>query len=237
MPDALQRFCPKKVLGRLADVANQRRNEMSELLIEVEEQPNGQASFIHLSDPASDSLWVADKLLWAVWKTGLTLHSEGNNRLVGLPKRNVVELPDRGQQLVDIEPSDVPGLLHTLGDSLYLTALACYDQHGNMFQVWAHRQRFAAEWQILPKQDFNLHQIWVAGKPVTRQRHTGFGSRRDLFDNEVLGMADAQRLWIAFLAGADRPATCLWRDITQELSKPGHAQRERYRKKEDHPPL
>jgi hypothetical protein len=237
MPEALQPFSPKNILGRLAEVADKRRNEMSELLIEVEKQPNGDASFIHLSDPAADSPWLADKLLWAVWKTGLTLYDEINNRLVGLPKRNVVEVPDRGQQLVDIAPSDIPELLHALGDCPHLNALACYDRHGNMFQVWAHQRRFATEWQILPEQDFNLHQIWVAGKPVPSQRHARFGRRLDLFDNEILRMVDAQRLWVAFLAGADRPATCLWREITQELNKPGQTQRERYQKKEDQPPL
>jgi hypothetical protein len=37
-------------------------------------------------DPASNSRWLADKLLWAVWKTGLTLYEESANRLIGFPK-------------------------------------------------------------------------------------------------------------------------------------------------------
>jgi hypothetical protein len=236
MPDAIQPFSLRQVLGRLADVADQRRNEMSELLIEAEARPTGQASFIHLCDPVAVSPWLDNKLLWAVWPDDLTLYNETSHRLLGLPKRNVVELPDRGQ-LVDIEPGDIPELLHTLSEWPYLAALTCYDRHGNMFQVFSHCHRYAVEWQVLPERDFNRHRIWVAGHPVPSQRHARFGSGSDLFDNEVLGTADAQRIWIAFLAGADRPATYLWRDITQELNKPGQAHRERYQKKEDQPPL
>jgi hypothetical protein len=239
LPPALQPFDPEKALGILAEVADQRRTEMSELLIEAEEQPTGQASFIHLCDPASDSPWLADKLLWAVWPDDLTLYSETSNRLLGLPKRNVVELPDGGQ-LVDIAPGDLPELLHTLDHGAHLDALACYDRHGNMFQVFSHRHRYAVEWQVMPERDFNRHQIWVAGKPVASQRHTRLGasdSWLDLFDNEVLGMADAQRLWVMFLSSAARPETYSWRDITQELTKPGHATRYRHQQKEDQPPL
>lgn len=238
-PSALNPFSPKPVLGRLAGVADQRRNEMSELLIEVEGQPNSQASFIHLCDPASDSPWLADKLLWAVWPDNLTLYSETNNRLLGLPKRNVVELPG-GDQLVDIEPGDIPEQLHALDRGGHLIALSCYDRDGNMFQVFSHRHRFAVEWQIMPERDFNRHQIWAAGKLVPSHRHARLGASNswlDLFDNEVLGMADAQRLWVAFLASAARPENYNWRDITPELVKPGHASRHRHQEKEERPPL
>ena len=239
MPDALQPFTPKSVLGRLAGVADQRRNEMSELLIEAEEHPTGQATFIHLCDPASDSPWLADKLLWAVWPDNLTLYSETKNRLLGLPKHNVVELPDGGQ-LVDIDPGAIPEQLHTLDHRPHLDALACYDRHGNMFQVFAHRHRYAIEWQVMPERDFNRHRIWVAGKLITSRRHARLGSTDswlDLFDNEVLGIADAQRLWVAFLSGVERPESYTWRDITPELVKPGHATRHRHHAKEAQPPL
>ena len=42
-----------------------------------------------------------------------TLRACDDNRLIGLPKRNVVEMPE-GRQLVDIERADIPGLLHRL---------------------------------------------------------------------------------------------------------------------------
>src|ERR1039457_647423 len=71
MPGALRPFGLKRVLGRLAEVADQGRNEMSELLIEAQEEQAGRTAFIHLADPASDSPWLADKLLWAVWPDDL----------------------------------------------------------------------------------------------------------------------------------------------------------------------
>lgn len=237
LPRALQTFCPKQVLGRLAEVADQRRTAMGELFFEAEEHSSGKASFVYVCDHASSSPWLADKLLWSAWKTGLTLYDEGANRLLGLPKQNVVELPEQGRQLVDVLPSDIPALLDTLDGCAHLTALACYDRHGNMFQVWANARRFAAEWQILPEHDFNLHQIWVAGRPVARQRHTRFVSRKDLFNNEIIGMADVHRLWVAFLAGSARPEGYLWRDITADLNNPEHTSRERHQPKEDYPPL
>ena len=237
LPPALQPFSPKNILGRLAKVADQRRNEMSELLIEAKQQPNGQAAFIQLCDPSSDSPWLADKLLWAVWLADLTLYCESNNRLVGLPKRNVVEVPDESRQLVDIGPADIPALLHTLGDRQHLAAVACYDRNGNMFQAWSHRQRYAVEWQILPDRDFSRHRIWVAGKPTTGQRRARLGSRHDLFANEILTMADVQKLWTEFLSNATQPANHVWREITQVLNKPGHPPRERHTQKDKAPPL
>lgn len=240
LPDALQPFDRQQALRRLADVADQRRTEMSELLIEAENEQHEQTPFIHLSDPAEDSAWLADKLLWAVWPIGLTLYDEVHNRLLGLPKHNVVESPADGRQLVDIEPSDIPELLRGLDTQWHLSALACYDQNGNMFQVWCHRHRFAAEWQVLPERDFNKHQIWVAGKPPANQRHVRLGppgGGLDLFSHEILTMADAQRLWVMFLTGAARPDNYFWRDVTQDLNKPGHPPRERHTKKEEQPPL
>ncbi len=237
LPPALQLFDPEKALGILAEVAAQRRTEMSELLIEVQAEHNGQATFIQLCDPSSDSPWLADKLLWAVWLADLTLYCESNNRLVGLPKRNVVEVPDESRQLVDIEPADIPALLQTLGDRQHLAAVACYDRDGNMFQAWSHWRRYAVEWQTLPERDFNRHRIWVAGKPTAGQRRARLGSRNDLFANEILTIADVQRLWTAFLSNATQPTNHVWREITQALSKPDHSPRERHTQKEKAPPL
>ena len=238
MPAAIQPFRPQPVLDRLAKVAAERRNEMSELLIETKLQEEGQAKFISLCDPASDSGWLTNKLLWAVWKTGLTLYHESQNRLIGLPKHNVVEVSG-GEQLLDIEPSEIPGLLHALEQKSHLAAHTCYDQNGNMCQVYADHQRFAVEWQILPEQDFNLHQIWVAGKPIPGRRRTRLGSssgRLELFETEILGIADAQRIWATFLAGAERPAIYSWRDITPDLNKSGNTNRQRCQKMETQPP-
>ena len=239
MPAALQPFSPQRVLRRLTEVANDRRNEMSELLIETKTQTNGQARFITLCDPAYDSGWLTNKLLWAVWKTGLTLYHESTNRLIGLPKQNVVETAD-GKQLLDIEPSEIPSLLHTLDQQSHLAAHTCYDQYGNMFQVFAHHHRYAVEWQILPKQDFNLHQIWVAGKPIDSHRQVHFGTlgrRLALFDNEILEMVDAQRIWGKFLSGVNRPTNYSWRDITPDLYKPGNTNRQRHQEVEALPPI
>lgn len=236
-PQALQPFCPKQVLCLLIEVADKRRTEMSELFFETREHSPGQASFICVCDHATSSSWLDDKLCWAAWHTSLTLYDECANRLLGRPKRNKVELPDQGRQLVDILPSDIPALLDTLKDCAHLTALACYDKCGNMFQVWANEQRLAVEWQILPEHDFNLHRIWVAGRPAGRQRHVRFGRRKDLFSNEILGIAEVQRLWEAFLAGSARPEGYSWRDITSDLNDPKHTPRARHQPKEEHPPL
>ena len=239
LPGALQPFSFKQVFGRLARVANQRRTEMGELMIEAQGQRNGRASFIHLCDPASGSPWLANKLLWAVWKTGLTLYDESANRLVGLPKRNVVE-PSWDRQMVDIEAADIPVLLRGPGDGGKLGAAACYDRHGNMLQVWMHRRRFVVEWQILPDKDFSRHRIWVAGKPPASLRRVCLGQPShslDVFRHEILGMADAHRLWVTFLSGAVRPEGWLWREVTQELNKPGQPPRFRHERKEDQPPL
>ena len=99
--------------------------------------------------PLGDSAWLADKLLWAVWDAEVTVYNATANRLIGLPKRNVVEMPE-GRQLVDIGRADIPVLLHRLAKEPGLAALACYDRDGNMFQVWAHQGRYAVEWQVLP---------------------------------------------------------------------------------------
>jgi len=238
-PKALQQFSHGDTLRRLAEVADQRRTEMSELLIEPQAGADEQVPFIHVTDAASDSAWLADKLLWAIWPMGLTLYDEGHNRLLGLPKRNVVESPADGRQFLDIEPGEIPELLRTLDRRWHLSALACYDRNGNMFQVWTHQHRFAVEWQVMPERDFNKHRIWVAGKPSANQRHSRLGTSNqglDLFANEVLTMADAQRLWVRFLAGAERSESYLWRDITQELNKPGRTPRCRYQQKDKEPP-
>lgn len=236
LPPALQRFRPAAALANLVAVASERRTELSELLMEHRTDPSGQTPFIQLCDPAPDSSWLSSRLLRAVWPVDLTLFDESHNRLLGLPKRNVVEVPDEGRQLVDIGPADLPAMLHELGGRARLAAVTCYDRNGNMFQAWAQGQRFAVEWQILPERDFSQHRIWVAGRPGPSQRRTRLGSRRDLFANEALTMADAHRLWRSFLAGAERPATYAWREITAELNLAEHGSRERYQSKTEPPP-
>jgi len=236
LPPTLQPFSPADTLGRLDDVADQRRTEMSDMFIETKEPVGGRTAFICVCDHAQKSEWLRDKLLGAVWPDGLTLYDESANRLEGLPKLNVVELPDHGKQLVDVERADIPALLATLSDSPYLNAFACYDRHGNMFQVWAEGERFAVEWQVVPARNFRLHQIWVAGRLEQAKRRTRLGSRPDLFNNEILGMADAQRLWEAFLGSAERPDDYLWRDITHDLPKEGNPPREHHQTKVERPP-
>ena len=121
------------------------------------------ARFIRFRHPLGDSEWLANQLLWSGWDAELTVYNATADRLIGLPKRNVVEMP-AGRQLVDIGRADIPVLLHRLAKEPALAALACYDRDGNMFQVWTHQRRFAVEWQVLPVRDFNLHRI-TANKP------------------------------------------------------------------------
>jgi hypothetical protein len=137
-----------------------------------------------------------------------------------------------GRQLVDIAVADISVLLHRLAKEPGLAALACYDRDGNMFQVWVHQRRYAVEWQVLPCRDFNMHKIWVAGRPIPTQRRARLGSLGDgleLFSRELLGMAEVYRLWAAFLAGGQLPASHVWRDVTRALNSPGQPPRHRHR--------
>ena len=234
LPEALQAFHPKRVLDCLKEVETEHRSKIKKIQIASLGANGDLVKVIRIIGPSDGDSWLADKLLWAVWKADLTLCNATINRLLGLPKCNVVELPG-GRQLVDIARADIPGLLHRLAEEPSLAALACYDRNGNMFQVWVYARRYAVEWQILPERDFNQHQIWVAGHPTPIQRRAHFGSLEnglELFSRELLKMAEVCRLWSAFLAGEQRPASYLWRDVTRGLDSPGQPPRHRHKEPE-----
>jgi hypothetical protein len=194
----------------------------------------GAARFIRLRHPLGGSEWLANQLLWSGWDAELTVYNATDNRLIGLPKRNVVEMPE-GRQLVDIGQADIPVLLHRLAKEPGLAALTCYDRDGNMFQIWAHQRRYAVEWQVLPVRDFNLHRIWVAGRPVSNQRRARLGSLEgglELFSRELLEMAEVYGLWASFLAGEKLPASHVWRDVTRGLDSLGQPPRHRHQEAE-----
>jgi hypothetical protein len=238
MPEMLQAFKPQRVLKRLDEVAAKRRSQTGELLIQSQEEQGGRVRFIHLCDPASGSDWLTNKLLWAVWDAHLTLYDESTNRLLGLPKRNVVEVC-WGEQLVDIEASEIPALLRRLGSRHGLGALACYDKNGNMFQIWAHRRRFAVEWQLLPDRDFKRHQIWIAGRQRKSRAKVILGPPNrcmKLFAHETLNIDEVQRLWESFLKSKRRPTGYSWRDITEDLKTPGDPPRHRHEIRAEEPP-
>lgn len=238
LPPALERFRVRQVYGRLSEVLNQCRSELSEISVDPVPAEDGAVRFIRFRHPHGDSAWLADKLLWAGWDAGLTVYNATANRLIGLPKRNVVEFSG-GRQLVDIERADIPGLLHQLAIQPGLSALACYDRDGNMFQVWAHDRRYAVEWQDLPVRDFKLHRIWVAGRPIPTQRRARLGSLAhglELFSRELLPMDEVYQLWTSFLAGGHRPATHVWRDVTRDLNNLGQPPRHRHSTPAAHPP-
>jgi len=53
----------------------------------------------------------------------------------------------------------------------------------------------------MPERNFNRYRIWVAGKLAATRRRSRLGTSNaglDLFANEILTMADAQRLWVRF---------------------------------------
>lgn len=230
LPPALQQFLVRKVYPRLAKVLAQCRSELSEICVDPQVTAAGAARFIRLRHPLGDSAWLANQLLWVGWDAELTVFNASANQLIGLPKRNVVELP-AGRQLVDIERADIPGLLHRLAAEPGLAALTCYDRDGNMFQVWAHARRYAVEWQVVPVRDFNLHRIWVAGRPIPTQRRARLGSLQgglELFSRELLELGEVSGLWTSFLAGASRPASHVWRDVTRGLDNPGQPPRHRH---------
>lgn len=238
-PSAIRPFDRSEAIDRLDAVARERRTQFSELFVAAPHRDERATPFIHVSDPSSDSTWLANKLLWTVWALDLTLYDEVHNRLLGLPKQNVVEWPVEEHQFVDVIAGQVPDLLRRLDRHWYLTAMTCYDKQGNMLQVWCHRHRFAVEWQELPDRDFGKHRIRVAGGTGVRDRRVQFGpvSRGlELFGHEVLTMADAHALWVTFLAGNPRPQTYQWREITHELNGPGQVLRYRHVRTEDCPP-
>ncbi len=230
LPLGLEPFLIRKVYPRLSNVLSQCRSDLSEIFVDPQAPEPGTTRFIRFRHPLSGSEGLDTKLLWAVWDAELTVYNATTNRLIGLPKRNVVEFPG-GRQFVDITVADIPGLLHELSTEPGLSALACYDRDGNMFQVWSYARRYAVEWQVLPARDFKLHRIWVAGRPTTRQRRARLGTLGcglDLFARELLELSDVHRLWMAFLNGSERPSNHTWRDITEELSYPGQVPRYRH---------
>ena len=233
LPPAVQQFLVRKVYPRLAKVLKQCRSDLSEMIVDPQ-LTAGAARFIRLRHPLGDSEWLANQLLWSGWDAELTVYNATTDRLIGLPKRNVVEMP-KVRQLVDIGRADIPGLLQQLAKEPGLAALACYDRDGNMFQVWAHQRRYAVEWQVLPARDFNLHRIWVAGRPIPTQRRSRFGSLEgglELFARELLEMAEVSGLWAAFLAGEKLPASHVWRDVTRHLDNLGQPPRHRHQEPE-----
>ena len=234
LPPALEQFLVRKVHPRLAKVLNQCRSELSEIFVDPLMTAAGAARFIRFRHPLGDSEWLANQLLWSGWDAELTVFNATANRLIGLPKRNVVEM-SAGRQLVDIGRADIPVLLHRLANEPGLVAFACYDRDGNMFQVWAHQRRYAVEWQVLPVRDFNLHRIWVAGRPIPTQRRARLGSLDgglELFSRELLEMPEVYGLWTSFLEGANRPASHVWRDVTRDLDSLGQPPRHRHQEAE-----
>jgi len=230
LPPALEQFFVRKVYPRLAKVLAQCRSELSEICVDPAVTAAGAARFIRLRHPLGDSAWLANQLLWAGWDAELTVFNASENRLIGLPKRNIVDYPGR-RQLVDIGRADIPMLLHQLANEPGLAALTCYDRDGNMFQVWAHQRRYVVEWQVLPVRDFNLHRICVAGRPIPTQRRARLGSLEhglELFSRELLEMAEVYGLWTSFLEGASRPESHVWRDVTRGLDNPGQPPRHRH---------
>ncbi|MEI6083947.1 MAG: hypothetical protein WCS70_06560 [Verrucomicrobiota bacterium] len=222
-PPAIQPFLVRRVYPRLTKVLDECRSELSEILVDPALTGTGAARFIRLRHPQGDSSRLADRLLWAVWDAELTVYNATEDRLIGLPKQNVVEYSGR-RQFIDIEVADIPGLLHELSAEPGLSALTCYDQDGNMFQVWAHQGRYAVEWQVLPCRDFKLHRIWVAGRTGSPRRQARLGTVEcglDLFAQELMRVADVYQLWVAFLRGAPLPASHHWRDVTSKLDQLG----------------
>ena len=233
LPMALEQFLVRKVYPRLVKVLNKCRSELSEIAVDPQMTAAGTSRFIRLRHPL-DSEWLANQLLWSVWDAELTVFNATDNRLIGLPKRNVVEMP-KGRQLVDIRRGEIPPLLHQLAKEPGLAALACYDRNGNMFQVWTHQRRYAVEWQVLPARDFNLHRIWVAGRPIPTQRRSRLGTLEgglELFSRELLEMGEVYGLWASFLAGEKLPSSHVWRDVTRRLDSPGQPPRHRHQEAE-----
>lgn len=228
-PSAIQPFLVRRVYARLFDVRTQYQDRLSEIYVDPYAAEPGATRYIRFRLPCGNSADLARKLLAATWDAELTVFNATDNRLVGLPKRNVVEFPG-GRQFIDIDAADVPGLLHELAGHSGLTALACYDSDGNMFQVWSHQRRYAVEWQVVPCRDFKLHRLWVAGRDTSRLRRARLGTLEaglDLYSQELLEVAEVHRLWVTFLRGAPRPESHRWRDITRQPDQPGQPRRYR----------
>lgn len=238
LPPALQPFRIWEVQPRLVKVLKRHQLDFSEVYIDPYTETAGTTRFIRLRCPVVSPTALRTDLLWAVWEAKLTVYQATAQRLLGLPKLNVVEFPGDWQYL-DIEVADIAGLLHELASERDLAALACYDRDGNMFQVWCYRRRFAVEWQILPDRDFKWHRIWVAGRRGVPARPTRLGTVEtslELFTPELLDFADAYGLWRSFLTSSCRPPQYHWRDVTRQLDRPGQPRRYRHREQENQPP-
>ena len=221
LPPAIQPFLIRRAYARLATVLDRHRAELSERVIEPAPNLPGGAHYIRLRLPLGDSSGLATHLLWAGWDAKLTVFNATARRLIGLPKRNVVESTG-GRQWVDIAVADIPGRLHKLAAEPGLAALACYDRDGNMFQIWSHGGRFAVEWQLLPDRDLHRQRIWVAGRPTAELHRRRLGTLAhglDLFATELLELGDVYQLWKAFLANSCPPSSHRWRDITRLLNR------------------
>jgi hypothetical protein len=221
---ALQPFRICQVHARLVRLLEAHRGAWREVHIERAAAVDSGAWWIRLTGCVPR---LAPQLLGAVWEAGLTVYDATSDRLVGLPKHNLVEMAGR-RQFVDVEVADLPGLLHELAGTPGLAALACYDRDGNMFQVWAHGRQFAVEWQVLVNRQPQHHRIWVAGRPGTSRRRWRLGTVAtglDLFAPERLSVAEVYRLWRSFLTNPCRPPSHRWRDVTAQLNQPGQPPR------------
>ncbi len=221
---ALEPFRIRHVHARLVRLLEAHRGAWREVQIERAPAVDGGAWWIRLTGVVPR---LAHHLLGAVGPTGLTVYDATADRLVGLPKQNVVEMPGR-RQFLDVEVGDLPGLLHELAGQPGLAALACYDRDGNMFQVWAHDRQFAVEWQVVADHDPQRHRIWIAGRRAPGRRRCRLGTVAqglDLFAPERLTVAEVYRLWRSFLASPCRPPSHRWRDVTAQLNQPGQPPR------------
>ncbi len=216
---AIEPFLIRHVHARLLRVLHAHRGAVREVHIERAAAVDGGAWFIRLTVVAPR---FASQLLGALGDAGLTVYDATADRLVGLPKHNLVEAPG-ARQFLDVEIADLPGLLHELAGQPGLAALACYDRDGNMFQVWAHGRQFAAEWQVVPGRNLSQHRIWIAGRRGTarRSRLGTIASGLDVFAPERLTVAEVYRLWRAFLTSPCRPPSHRWRDVTALVEQPG----------------
>lgn len=95
---------------RLSKVLDECRSELSEIHVDLELTVAGAARSIRLCHPQRDNSRLANRLLWAVWEAELTVYDASADRLIGLPKQNVVEYPNR-RQFIDVDIEDIPGLL------------------------------------------------------------------------------------------------------------------------------
>jgi hypothetical protein len=143
LPAAIRQFPQQDLPVQLAEFMGKLKGCLSALEVYHDQGRKKLASHLRLILQEGRAPDLDTKLLGTVWEHGLTVYNATTHRLIGLPKRNVVEFPG-GRQFVDIETADIPGLLHELSATPDLVAVACYDHQGNMFQVWSHARRCAA---------------------------------------------------------------------------------------------